>query len=135
MIEVENNFKKPVVHNESPASSALSLTKMTIVAPKQTTVGVNNFSANGSKSSPSPKVKLPSPICFRDKSKWNLVSTECTRLHINYTRAQNTDQGITISTGTIEDFRKLNTFLIKSNITFHTFALEEERKVKASLRI
>ncbi|GBP37297.1 Nucleic-acid-binding protein from transposon X-element [Eumeta japonica] len=61
-------------------------------------------------------------------------NTECTRMHINYTRAQNTKQGIRISTGTVEDFRKLNKFLISSNIPFHTFALEEERKIKVVIK-
>ncbi|GBP41486.1 hypothetical protein EVAR_24404_1 [Eumeta japonica] len=120
-MEVVNNSREPMIHNESPASPAQSLTKTTIVAPKQSTAGVkNNSSTNGSKPSPPSKVKPPPSICLRDKSKWNLVSTECTRLHINYTRAQNTIQGIKISTGTIDDFRKLNAFLIKSNIPFHT---------------
>ncbi|GBP26860.1 hypothetical protein EVAR_16440_1 [Eumeta japonica] len=45
-MEVENNFKKPVIHKESPASSALSLTKKTIPAPKRSTVGVKNSSKN-----------------------------------------------------------------------------------------
>ncbi|GBP44860.1 Nucleic-acid-binding protein from transposon X-element [Eumeta japonica] len=70
----------------------------------------------------------------KDKTKWNFVSAECTRMHINYTRAQNTKQGIRISTGTVEDFRKLNKFLISSNIPFHTFALEEERKIKVVIK-
>ncbi|GBP68577.1 Nucleic-acid-binding protein from transposon X-element [Eumeta japonica] len=42
--------------------------------------------------------------------------------------------GIRISTGTVEDFRKLNKFLISSNIPFHTFALEEERKIKVVIK-
>ncbi|GBP87561.1 Nucleic-acid-binding protein from transposon X-element [Eumeta japonica] len=134
-MDVVNNFKEPVIHNESSNFPAQSLMKTMIVAPKQSTVGVkNNCLTNGSKPSHPPKVKLPPPVCLRDKSKWNLLSTECTRLHINYIRAQNTIQGIKISTGTIDGFRKLNAFLIKSNIHFHTFALEEERKVKAVIK-
>ncbi|GBP67641.1 hypothetical protein EVAR_98696_1 [Eumeta japonica] len=34
----------------------------------------------------------------------------------------------------IDDFRKLNSYLIKSGIPFHTYALEEGRKVKAVLK-
>ncbi|GBP87078.1 Probable RNA-directed DNA polymerase from transposon BS [Eumeta japonica] len=34
----------------------------------------------------------------------------------------------------IDDFRKLNSYLIKNGITFHTYALEEERKVKAVIK-
>ncbi|GBP42660.1 hypothetical protein EVAR_87211_1 [Eumeta japonica] len=55
-------------------------------------------------------------------------------MHINYKRAQNTKQSIKISTVTVEDFRKLNKFLFLNNIPFHTFALEEERKVKVLIK-
>ncbi|GBP88909.1 hypothetical protein EVAR_67380_1 [Eumeta japonica] len=57
-------------------------------------------------------------------------------MHINYTHALNTKRycGIRISTGTIEDFRKLNAFLINNNIPLHTFVLEEERKVKVVIK-
>ncbi|GBP83852.1 Nucleic-acid-binding protein from transposon X-element [Eumeta japonica] len=109
-------------------------TKTTAAAPKQATVAPKPIAANGAKPTPPPKVKPPPPICLRDKSKWNTVSSECTRMHINYSRAQNTSQGIKIITNTIEDFRKLNSYLIKSNIPFHTFALEEERKIKAVIK-
>ncbi|GBP59909.1 hypothetical protein EVAR_44585_1 [Eumeta japonica] len=34
----------------------------------------------------------------------------------------------------IDDFRKLNSYLIKNGIPFHTYAFEEERKVKAVLK-
>ncbi|GBP52242.1 hypothetical protein EVAR_83103_1 [Eumeta japonica] len=42
-MEVEN-FKEPVIHSESPASPALSLTKTTIAAPKQTTIRCQKIS-------------------------------------------------------------------------------------------
>ncbi|GBP67629.1 hypothetical protein EVAR_98684_1 [Eumeta japonica] len=41
---------------------------------------------------------------------------------------------IKILTTTADDFRKLNSFLINNNVPFHTFALEEERKVKAVIK-
>ncbi|GBP82764.1 RNA-directed DNA polymerase from mobile element jockey [Eumeta japonica] len=62
------------------------------------------------------------------------VSAECSRLHINYTSARNTLHGIKITVDSISDFRSLNSLLIKSNFPFHTYALEEERKIKAVLR-
>ncbi|GBP58045.1 hypothetical protein EVAR_39761_1 [Eumeta japonica] len=55
-------------------------------------------------------------------------------MHINYSRAQNTSQGIKIITNTIDSFRKFNSYLIKAKIPFHTFALEEERKIKAVIK-
>ncbi|GBP56585.1 hypothetical protein EVAR_80348_1 [Eumeta japonica] len=66
--QVVINGEKPLFHPDSPASPAHFTTKMTVVAPKQTTVGVKNISAAGTKPSPPTKVKLPPPICFREKS-------------------------------------------------------------------
>ncbi|GBP58962.1 hypothetical protein EVAR_97336_1 [Eumeta japonica] len=34
-----------------------------------------------------PKVKPPPPVFLRDKTKWNMVSSECSKLHINYSKA------------------------------------------------
>ncbi|GBP64427.1 Nucleic-acid-binding protein from transposon X-element [Eumeta japonica] len=45
-----------------------------------------------------------------------------------------TEPWIRITAASIDDFRKLNTLLIKSDFPFHTYALEEERKVKAVLK-
>ncbi|GBP70183.1 RNA-directed DNA polymerase from mobile element jockey [Eumeta japonica] len=67
-------------------------------------------------------------------SAMEVEQTECSRLHINYNKAQNTRNGINITMSSIDDFRKLNSYLIKSDIPFHTYALEEERKVKAVLK-
>ncbi|GBP65912.1 hypothetical protein EVAR_89405_1 [Eumeta japonica] len=70
----------------------------------------------------------------RDKSKWNLIASECNRLHINFNKAQNTRNGINITTSSIDDFGKLNSYLIKNGLPFHTYALEEERKVKPVIK-
>ncbi|GBP88910.1 hypothetical protein EVAR_67381_1 [Eumeta japonica] len=51
--EVELNHKKSVIHRDSPASSDHFATKMTIVHPKQRTVGVKTSPATGTKTSPS----------------------------------------------------------------------------------
>ncbi|GBP71489.1 Nucleic-acid-binding protein from transposon X-element [Eumeta japonica] len=87
-----------------------------------------------SRSSAPPKVKPPPPVFLRDKTKWNMVSSECSKLHINYSKAQNTAHGIKITTNSTDEFRKLNKFLINNNLPFHTYALEEERKVKAVIK-
>ncbi|GBP89045.1 hypothetical protein EVAR_61709_1 [Eumeta japonica] len=44
------------------------------------------------------------------------------------------DDGIKITYSNVETFRSLNKYLIDSKIKFHTYALEEERKVKAVIR-
>ncbi|GBP11627.1 hypothetical protein EVAR_77756_1 [Eumeta japonica] len=63
-----------------------------------------------------------------------MISSEHTRLHINYTRAHNTNQEIRITAAGIDDFRRLNSLLIKSDLPIHTYALKKERKLKAVLK-
>ncbi|GBP53946.1 hypothetical protein EVAR_96624_1 [Eumeta japonica] len=109
---------------DSPASPDSHITQATVTVPAQATVGVNLTKKAGSLLAPPPKSKLPPPICLRDKLKWNLVAAECTKLRINYTKAQNTKFGIKITVASIEDLRNLNRYLIKNNLPFHTFALE-----------
>ncbi|GBP72328.1 Nucleic-acid-binding protein from transposon X-element [Eumeta japonica] len=73
----------------------------------------------------------PLPLVYlKNKSRWNAVSSECSRLHIHFIKAQNTVHGIKITLNSTDDFRKLNNYLINSNIPCHTFVLEEERKIK-----
>ncbi|GBP86531.1 hypothetical protein EVAR_69051_1 [Eumeta japonica] len=102
----------------------ISTTQATVTATGKVTVGVNSFKKAGVKPSPPPKSKAPPPMYLRDKSKWSLIAAECTRLHINFTKAQKTKSGIKISVASIEDFRNLNRYLIQNNLPFHTFALE-----------
>ncbi|GBP43659.1 hypothetical protein EVAR_30493_1 [Eumeta japonica] len=61
-------------------------------------------------------------------------TAECNGLHINYTCSHNTKQEIKISAATIDDFRRLISLLIKSKLSIHTYALEEDHKVKAVLK-
>ncbi|GBP17989.1 Nucleic-acid-binding protein from transposon X-element [Eumeta japonica] len=121
-------------YTDSPASPGPSASQKSVTGHKQTTSERKSDPAVGNKPSPPPRSKPPPPICLRGKSKWNMVSSEYTRLHINYTRAHNTNQGIRITAVSIDDFRKLSTLLIKSNFPFHIYTLEEERKLKAVLK-
>ncbi|GBP89455.1 Probable RNA-directed DNA polymerase from transposon BS [Eumeta japonica] len=60
---------------------------------------------------------------------------DCTRLRINYTKAVRVaDDNIKITVPDVETFRKLNKYLIENNIQFHTYALDEERKLKVVIR-
>ncbi|GBP03449.1 Probable RNA-directed DNA polymerase from transposon BS [Eumeta japonica] len=102
-------------------------------ASTNSTSPINNNIKNNTPIAP-PRAKLPPPVYLRDKTKWNTVSSECTRLHIQYAKAQNTANGIKITLNSIDDFRKINKYLISNNIPFHTFALEEERKSKAVIK-
>ncbi|GBP35464.1 hypothetical protein EVAR_19974_1 [Eumeta japonica] len=133
-MDVDNSRAKPANRRVSTVFKYNSTAKTLAAAPKKTTVIVKTNVASSAKPTPPPKVKPPPPICLRDKSKWNVVSSEHTRIHINYSRDQSTSRGIKIVTNTIENFRKLNSYLIKNNIPIHTFALEEERKIKAVIK-
>ncbi|GBP19468.1 hypothetical protein EVAR_15818_1 [Eumeta japonica] len=77
-MEVDNFRAKPVNRRDSMASKNSPITKTTAAAPKQTTVGVKTNIASGAQPTPPPKIEPPLPICLRDKSKWNAVSSECT---------------------------------------------------------
>ncbi|GBP29042.1 hypothetical protein EVAR_10858_1 [Eumeta japonica] len=60
--------------------------------------------------------------------------TDCTRLRINYSKAVRTaDDGIKIHCPDVETFRSLNKYLVDFKVHF-TYALEEERKLKAVIR-
>ncbi|GBP84007.1 hypothetical protein EVAR_15744_1 [Eumeta japonica] len=107
---------------------------VSVTAAKQAISGTDSAKISGAKTTTSPKTKSPSPIYLRDKGKWNAVSAEYNRLHINYTSAHNTLHDIKISVDFILDFRSLISLLIKCNFPFHTYALEEGRKIKAVLR-
>ncbi|GBP46774.1 hypothetical protein EVAR_10741_1 [Eumeta japonica] len=60
---------------------------------------------------------------------------DCTRLRINYNKTVRTaDYGIKIHCPDVETFRSLNKYLVDFKVQFHTYALEEERKLKAVIR-
>ncbi|GBP69707.1 hypothetical protein EVAR_79940_1 [Eumeta japonica] len=61
--------------------------------------------------------------------------SNCTRLRINYSKAVRTaDDGIKIHCPDVETFRSLNKYFVDFKVQFHTYALEEERKLKAVIR-
>ncbi|GBP48476.1 Nucleic-acid-binding protein from transposon X-element [Eumeta japonica] len=60
------------------------------------------------------------------------ISADCTRLHIKYSKGVRvTDDDIKIICPNVETFRSLNKYLVDNKVQCHTYALEEERKVKA----
>ncbi|GBP67659.1 Probable RNA-directed DNA polymerase from transposon BS [Eumeta japonica] len=90
----------------------------------------------GTKPSAPPNAKAPPPPIFlRKGANFVKISADCTRLHINYSKAVRVaDDGIKIICPNVETFRSLNKYLVDSKVQFHTYALEEERKVKAVIR-
>ncbi|GBP67609.1 Nucleic-acid-binding protein from transposon X-element [Eumeta japonica] len=89
----------------------------------------------GAKPSAPPKGKAPPPIYLLKGANFVKISADCTRLRINYTKAVRVaDDGIKITCPDVETFRSLNKYLIDNKVKFHTYALEEERKLKAVIR-
>ncbi|GBP55084.1 hypothetical protein EVAR_46381_1 [Eumeta japonica] len=86
----------------------------------------------GANSTAPPRSKLPPPIFLRKGANFLKISTDCIRLRINYTKTVRTaDDGIKIHCPDVETFRSLNKYLVDTEFQFHTYALEEERKLKA----
>ncbi|GBP82925.1 Nucleic-acid-binding protein from transposon X-element [Eumeta japonica] len=67
----------------------------------------------GSKPTAPPRVKMPPPIFVRKGANFIKISADCTH---------------------VETFRKLNKYLVDNKVQFHTYALEEERKIKMVIR-
>ncbi|GBP92954.1 Nucleic-acid-binding protein from transposon X-element [Eumeta japonica] len=136
-MDIDTQSAAPTTFFNSPASPDSPDTPVArgpVNAAKQAIHTTQPAKISGAKPMAPPKIKPPPPIYLRDKGKWNAVSAECSRLHINYTSARNTLYGIKITVDSISDFRSLNSLLMKSNFPFHTYALEEECKIKAVFR-
>ncbi|GBP93001.1 Nucleic-acid-binding protein from transposon X-element [Eumeta japonica] len=80
------------------------------------------------------QAKIPHQF-LRKGANFVKISADCTRLHINYSKAVRVaDDGIKMICPNVETFRSLNKYLVDNKVQFHTYALEEERKIKAVIR-
>ncbi|GBP63922.1 hypothetical protein EVAR_40173_1 [Eumeta japonica] len=118
-MDIDTQSAAPTKFIDSPASP---------VSPDAPVARPSKIS--GAKPTAPPKIKPPPPIYLREKGKWNAVSAECSRLHINYTSARNTLHGIKITVDSIADFRSLNSLLIKSNIPSTRTRSRKSEKLK-----
>ncbi|GBP31082.1 Nucleic-acid-binding protein from mobile element jockey [Eumeta japonica] len=90
---------------------------------------------SGSKPNAPPKIKPPPPIYLLKRANFIKISADCSRLHINYTKAVRVaDDNIKIFSPDVETFRRLNKYLIDNKVQHRTYALEEERKHKVVIR-
>ncbi|GBP30204.1 hypothetical protein EVAR_94512_1 [Eumeta japonica] len=86
-MRLDNNPALSTIDTDSSASALQSgreatVAEMTAKAPS------NSIKKFGTMPKAPPRVKPPPSIILRDKTKWNAVSRECSRLHINYAKAQ-----------------------------------------------
>ncbi|GBP79089.1 hypothetical protein EVAR_103514_1 [Eumeta japonica] len=73
----------------------------------------------------------PPPIFLPKGANFVKISADCTRLHINYTKAVRVaDDSIKIICLNIETFRSLNKYFVDNKVQFDTCTLEEERIIK-----
>ncbi|GBP27706.1 Nucleic-acid-binding protein from transposon X-element [Eumeta japonica] len=78
----------------------------------QVNSGAENKSVSGTKPTAPSKGKNPPPFYLLKSSNFVKISTDCTRLRINYPKA----------------------YLIENKVKFHTYALDEERELKLVIR-
>ncbi|GBP64152.1 hypothetical protein EVAR_35473_1 [Eumeta japonica] len=101
-----------VVGSDSESeNSNTSFTLVEVSAPTQAVIA-KTAPRTGAKPTAPPRPKLPPPIFLRKGVNFLQISADCTRLRINY----------------------ISTNLVDFKVQFHSYALEEERKLKAVIR-
>ncbi|GBP73427.1 Nucleic-acid-binding protein from transposon X-element [Eumeta japonica] len=101
----------------------------------QVNSGAESKSISGTKPTAPPKGKNPPPFYLLKGSNFVKISADCTRLRINYSKAMRVaEDKIKITVPDVETFRSLNKYLIENQVQFHTYALDEERKLKVVIR-
>ncbi|GBP59532.1 hypothetical protein EVAR_42438_1 [Eumeta japonica] len=132
-------------NDAQPSPVAVQQTQTTSTAPVESTrnpvsastqvVTAKTAPRKGAKPTALPRPKLPPPIFLRKGANFLQISADCIRLRINYSKAVRTaDDGIKIHCPDVDTFRSLNKYLVNFKVQFHTYALEEERKLKAVIR-
>ncbi|GBP58144.1 Nucleic-acid-binding protein from transposon X-element [Eumeta japonica] len=123
-----------VQQTQTTSTASVESTRNPVSASTQA-VTAKTAPRTGAKPTAPPRPKLPPPIFLRKGANFLQISADCTRLRINYSKAVRTaDDGIKIHCPDVETFRSLNKYLVDFKVQFHTYALEEERKLKAVIR-
>ncbi|GBP03445.1 Nucleic-acid-binding protein from transposon X-element [Eumeta japonica] len=137
--KLEHSSPVPVMEVAMPEKATSATPETMIVDPSpgpittSTQVETERVAHAGAKPSAPPKGRSPS-TCSKEQISV-CISADCTRLRINYTKAVRVaEDGIRITCPDVQTFRSLNKYLIDSKVKFHTYALEEERKLKAVIR-
>jgi hypothetical protein len=81
---------------------------------------------------PPAESKIP-PVIIRDASKWSSLSQAMVQ-KINFSKARSCVDGIRVNPVTVDDFRSMTRLLEVRGVPFHTFALPEEKTLRAVLR-
>lgn len=84
--------------------------------------------------SPPSVSKEPPPVIIYDKERWTEISAACASRKINYLRATANPTGIRVSVPTPGDHRAFTKLLDERKVSFHTYTLEEERKLRVVIK-
>lgn len=76
----------------------------------------------------------PTPLIIRDSSAWNHISAVLNQRRLQYTHAKSTPDGIRVIVPTIADHRAMTAYLTAQRYEYHTYALPEERQLRAVIR-
>ncbi|GBP22709.1 Nucleic-acid-binding protein from transposon X-element [Eumeta japonica] len=135
---------KPRANDAKPSPAAVQQTQTTSTAPVESTrnpasaskqvVTAKTAPRTGAKPIAPPRPKLPPPIFLRKGANFLQISADCTRLRINCSKAVRTaDDGIKIHCQPLR-LSVVSTNIVDFKVQFHTYALGEERKLKAVIR-
>ncbi|XP_068629180.1 uncharacterized protein [Battus philenor] len=78
--------------------------------------------------------KPPPPVFLHDKQAWKSVHSWLLANEMGKSKAKNTTQGIMVNTLTVDDFRRFTRYLREESISFHTYALPEEKRLRVVIR-
>ncbi|CAH0560553.1 unnamed protein product [Brassicogethes aeneus] len=115
-------FVKPTQPKNTPGPTNYS-------APAKTTVTPEPSTSAGPQVQPQPKQDKIPPIILRQKSRWTMVSGAITKLGFSFSKAVNTQDGVTS-----DDYRGITKFLSENGEEYHTFMLQEEKTLQVVIR-
>jgi hypothetical protein len=81
-----------------------------------------------------PPAKNKIPPIIRDAAKWASVSSAMTTRQIKFSKAKTCIDGIRVNTVTVDGFRALTRLLEERKVPYHSFALPEQKTLRAVLR-
>lgn len=73
-------------------------------------------------------------IILRKKSEWTVIRIKLAVEKISYTKAHVVSNKSTAEPATEENYRKMNSFLMKRNVEFHAFDLRSKKPLKVVLK-
>ncbi|GBP60796.1 hypothetical protein EVAR_85056_1 [Eumeta japonica] len=120
-----------VQQTQTTSTASVESTRNPVSASTQA-VTAKTAPRTGAKPTAPPRPKLPPPIFAQRR--FLQISADCTRLRINYSKAVRTaDDGIKIHCQTLR-LSAVSINISWTSKSIHTYALEEERKLKAVIR-